>query len=160
MGSSTFTDNWDSRQIHRRKRKRLEKLDSIPGFDRKGSHKDDIVLIPAVLPLPGLGTLDFLSALLSIPDRNVFDSDAMGLVLLVLWKAGIKQFFLIDFFLNSCFCVAWVLFVDTTASSTAKSSNSTVQVTALAWIILTLNGIFIGEQSLRFLRRRGHFFRS
>ncbi len=131
----------------------------MDGFERKQENKD-IVLIPAVLPMPGLGTLDFLSALLSIPDRHVFDNDAMGLVLLVLWTSGIRRYFLVDFTLNIFFNICWVLFVDKTASSTASSKNNMHTVTSLAWLVLFLNTFFIAEQCLRFCRRRGLYFRS
>ena len=116
--------------------------------------------MPAVLPLPGLGTLDFLSALISHTGPDVFDNDAMGLVLVVMWNAGVRYYFLIDFSINVLFCIVWVLFVDRSSSNTADASNPVLFVTSLAWTVLILNIIFIIEQIIRLIGRRGGRFRS
>ena len=39
--------------------------------------RDEVYLVPAVLPLPGLGTLDFLTGLIANTGPDVFDNDAM-----------------------------------------------------------------------------------
>jgi len=51
------------------------------------------VRTPAVLPLPGLGTVDFLSSLLVKAPPTVFDNDAMAVVLRVLWNVCRSQTF-------------------------------------------------------------------
>lgn len=122
--------------------------------------RDQEILVPAVLPLPGLGTLDFLSALITHTGPDVFDNDAMGLVLVVMWEAGVRYYFLIDFFMNVAFYVIWVFFVDRTSSNTSNAENPVWIVTFLTWATLTLNCIFIGEQIIRIIGRQGKKFRS
>jgi hypothetical protein len=39
--------------------------------------RDEVYLVPAVLPLPGLGTMDFLTGLIGNTGPDVFDNDAM-----------------------------------------------------------------------------------
>jgi hypothetical protein len=154
-GSESYTDPWGEES------KVLIKQGSRSSryFSEK---KDEVILIPAVLPLPGLGTLDFLSALLAMPNigSEVFDNDAMGLVLTVLWNAGIKHYFFVDFILNIVFSSCWINFVDRSASSTSIVSNDANMVTILAWSVILINIIFTVEQGVRFFTRRGHFFRS
>lgn len=154
-GSDSYTDPWHEES------KNLLKQGST-SFRFFSEHKDEVVLIPAVLPLPGLGSLDFLSALLAMPNTGseVFDNDAMGLVLTVLWNAGIKYYFFVDFLLNVIFCSCWINFVDRSASSTSAIANDANLVTILAWSVILINIIFTVEQGIRFLTRRGHFFRS
>lgn len=154
-GSASYTDPWGGES------RNLEKQDSM--HSRFGQdYKDEIVLIPAVLPLPGLGTLDFLSALLAMPNTGaeLFDNDAMGLVLAILWNAGIKYYFFIDFFLNILFSILWIHFVDRSASSTASNSNDAQVITVLAWMVMLLNILFMAEQGVRFVTRRGNFLNS
>ncbi len=157
-GSSSFTNPWGEETSLLL----AKKTDSFRGsFETE--RKDEITLIPAVLPLPGLGTLDFLSALLSMPSAGpeVFDNDAMGLILIVLWTSGIRQYFLADFMLNILFCACWVHFVDLSASSTSRATiNGSIDVTLLAWSVILMNFIFLFKQGVRFATRRGHFFRS
>lgn len=129
-GSSTFTDPWGEETVH------LVTKQSSRIFNRfESEQKDEITLIPAVLPVPDMGTLDFISALLAMSTvgAGVFDNDAMGLILIVLWKGGIRTYFLADFVLNIVFSTCWVNFVDRTASSTAIATNNGVVVTALTW---------------------------
>ena len=116
--------------------------------------------MPAVLPFPGLGTLDFLSALIAFTGPDVFDNDAMGLVLVVMWDAGVKRYFLIDFLMNVIFCVIWVLFVDRTSANTADESNALWGVTSLAWATLLLNVVFIVIHIIRIFGRQQKLFRS
>ncbi len=122
--------------------------------------RDQEILVPAVLPLPGLGTLDFLSALITHTGPDVFDNDAMGLVLVVMWEAGVRYYFLIDFFMNVAFYVIWVFFVDRTSSNTSNVENPVWIVTFLTWATLILNCIFIMEQVIRIIGRQGKKFRS
>lgn len=122
--------------------------------------KDHEILVPAVLPLPGLGTLDFLSALISHTGPDVFDNDAMGLVLVVMWNAGVRRYFLIDFYINVAFCIVWVFFVDHSSSNTVNPENPVWAVTVLCWGTLVLNFVFMIEQVIRIVGRQGKRFRS
>lgn len=118
------------------------------------------ILVPAVLPLPGLGTLDFLSALISNTGPDVFDNDAMGLVLVVMWEAGVRIYFLIDFSVNVLFCVVWAFFVDLSSSSTMNTNNNIWKVTAFAWSTLILNCVFTVEQIVLTIGNQRKTFRS
>ncbi len=122
--------------------------------------KGQEILVPAVLPLPGLGTLDFLSALITHTGPDVFDNDAMGLVLVVMWNAGVRHYFLIDFIANIAFNIVWVFFVDRTSSNTASNYNSTFVGTILGWTVFTLNAIFLILQIIRIIGRQGQRFRT
>lgn len=122
--------------------------------------RDHETLVPAVLPLPGLGTLDFLSALICHTGPDVFDNDAMGLVLLVMWESGVRNYFLIDFSINVIFYVTWVFFVDRTSSNTMSENNPIWFVTLTTWITFCMNCFFIIEQIIRIVGRRGKRFRS
>jgi hypothetical protein len=157
-GSATFTDPWGEETVHLFKKQESQHHPFVT------ERKDEITLIPAVLPLPGLGTLDFLSALLSMPNAGpeVFDNDAMGLILIVLWKGGIRKYFLADFILNILFCTCWVHFVDRSASSTARTTHDSIAVTLLAWSVVLMNTMFLLKQCVRvrFFITKGHFFRS
>ena len=117
-------------------------------------------MVPAVLPLPGLGTLDFLSALIAHTGPDVFDNDAMGLVLVVMWNAGVRHYFLIDFVIHTIFCIVWVFFVDRTSSNTANTNNPIWEVTFLSWTALVINFIFIIEQIIKLIGRQGKRIRS
>jgi len=148
-GSSHYTNPWD------------DKLRSINQQEAyQIDPKDQEILVPAVLPLPGLGTLDFLSVLIENTGPDVFDNDAMGLVLVVMWNAGVRNYFLIDFVLNIAFYILWVLFVDRSSSNTASVEHAVWAVTFLAWAVFLANIAFTVEQSIRLTRRQGKLFRS
>ena len=127
-------------------------------FTNTEDNRDEVVLIPAVLPLPGLGTLEFLSALTSKMGPNVFDNDAMGLVLRVMWESGIKQYFWLDFTLHVAFFICWVFLVDRTAlSTTIISKPKTSGTIPLLCFACLLNCFFSFEQILRHLGRSSHY---
>ena len=79
MGSTSYTDPWyiDDSKGHIDKLD-FEELDIIKKQKRKGR----LFRTPAVLPLPGLGKMRFLGALIDNTPPSVVDNDAMGLVLL------------------------------------------------------------------------------
>ena len=129
-------------------------------LDYNAERKGQEILVPAVLPLPGLGTLDFLSALITHTGPDVFDNDAMGLVLVVMWNAGGRRYFLIDFIGNVAFSIVWVFFVDHSSSNTASENNNALIGTFLGWTVLAFNLIFLIEQIIRIIGRTGHRFRT
>jgi len=160
-GSPNFTDPWGNEKVDLYSRNRQNSRTSFKSSKQKQKqNKNEITLIPAVLPLPGLGTLDFLSALITNTGADVFDNDAMGLVLLVLWNSGISNYFMVDFVLNSIFFILWIIFLDFSASTTISSSEIDTTTLGLAWAIVGLNTIFVGEQVLRFMTRMDNFVRS
>jgi len=148
-GSSVFTDPWgDQRKKHLK-------------FTRSEENRDEVILVPAVLPLPGLGTLQFLSALTSNMGPNIFDNDAMGLVLRVMWESGIQYYFWLDFTLHVVFFICWVFLVDRTSISTSQFMDPTAWGTSLLpWLVLGLNSFFCFEQTVRYIGSGRQFFRS
>lgn len=158
-GSRNFTDPWGEEKIGSYYRDKINTRVSFKSSKQK-QNKNEITLIPAVLPLPGLGTLDFLSALITNTGADVFDNDAMGLVLVVLWNSGISNYFMVDVILNSIFFVLWIIFLDYSASTTVSSSEINKSALGLAWAIVGFNTIFVVEQILRFMTRMENFVRS
>ena len=124
-------------------------------------NKDEIFRVPAVLPLPGLGSFEFLSLLTTETNSNMFDNDAMGLVLNVMRNSGVRRYFLADFILYIVLFVCWVLLVDSSAHSTSSSGNFDWPVKTLIVIVLMLNTLLFTEEFIQsnFLRRREHFRR-
>lgn len=130
-------------------------------FTRSEENRDEVILVPAVLPLPGLGTLQFLSALTSNMGPNIFDNDAMGLVLRVMWESGIQYYFWLDFTLHVVFFICWVFLVDRTSISTSQFMDPTAWGTSLLpWLVLGLNSFFCFEQTVRYIGSGRQFFRS
>jgi hypothetical protein len=66
--------------------------------------------------------MKFLAALIDKMPPSVFDKDAMGLVLRVMWKDHIRFFFLADVVLIIVLYALWIVYLDWTAS-TAESST-------------------------------------
>jgi len=125
------------------------------------------VRTPAVLPLPGLGTVDFLSSLLVKAPPTVFDNDAMAVVLRVLWNvcrsqtfgsllflsvfnrshhlfAGcfqnhIKKYFILDLSLYIIFFVLWIFIVDRKTSSPDATDSTVIGAAA---VVFLLNSLF------------------
>jgi len=152
-GSSVFTDPWGG------SRKKIVRNNW--NFTSIEQNRDEVLLVPAILPLPGLGTLRFLSALTSNMGPKVFDNDAMGVVLRVMWESGIKRYFWLDFTLHVAFFICWVYLVDRTASSTATIANPTSWgAPLLPWLVLGLNSFFCIEQTVRYIGSGRQIFRS
>ena len=104
--------------------------------------KEGVVRIPAVLPLPGLGSLAFISVLIREMPPNVFDNDAMGLVLRVLWNSEVKLFFLWDFSAFVVYYICWIIFIDFSATSTYEDHQKTNN-SMLAYALLIFNSCFV-----------------
>jgi hypothetical protein len=112
-----------------------------------------------VLPLPGLGEMKFLAALIDKMPPSVFDNDAMGLVLRVMWKDHIRFFFLADVVLFLVLYALWIVYVDWTASTAESSSGMTASENIVALALLVVNSIFGLKEIIQsdMFRRRSYF---
>jgi WD40 repeat protein len=105
--------------------------------------KSGVSRTAAVLPLPGLGEMDFLATLLSNASVDVFDNGPMALVLRVLWKDHIRVYFYLDFSLFIIFYFCWVALNEVVAdtSPAAKYGSSCTEI-VLGLATLVLNTLF------------------
>lgn len=154
-GSMFFADPWSTQNEARRQ---LEKSATTSKYiPRGGSFRT-----PAVLPLPGLGDMDFLASLLASAPPDVFDNDAMALVLRVLWKSYIRQYFYLDFCLFLVFYICWIILVETGIASggpTELPDPSTATISVLA--VFAFNTIFAAKELVESrYGRRTMYFRS
>jgi hypothetical protein len=139
MGSSSYTDPWQ-KPSSRNGLKNLELEDA--SFPKSSGRKASMYRTPAVLPLPGLGEMKFLAALIDKMPPSVFDNDAMGLVLRVMWKDHIRFFFLADVFLFLVLYALWIVYVDWTASTADSSSGMSPSENIIALALLAVNSLF------------------
>ena len=86
--------------------------------------------------------MKFLSALIDKMPPSVFENDAMGLVLRVMWKDHIRFFFLADVILFIVLYALWIVYVDWTASATASSSGMSISEYIIALAMLVINSLF------------------
>ena len=111
---------------------------------------------PMVLPLPGVCSLPFLSAVVSKVPVEVFNHDILGLILDELWFNGTRTIFLVDFL---CFLLLFAsssaLFVLHAAATKSEDddmtcywNNSDMQILGLCLAVFTLNVLF-GVRELR-----------
>ena len=141
-GSDSLADPWGTAQNPREVLKRSKKASAIEQSEVLGV---EIFRTPAVLPLKGLGSLEFLSALLRSAPPEAFDNDAMGIVLRVMWYSHVQKYFLVDFFIFIIFFILWVLYTSWTSSSTYHSGPLHKQEWAailIAALVLILNTLF------------------
>lgn len=156
MGSDSYVDPWSMKHIG--------KL----GFDdmeiiKKKKRKGTLYRIPAVLPLPGLGRMRFLGALIDNTHPAVFENDAMGLVLRVMWYYHLRKWFLLDVCVYLAFYALWIVYVDWTASTTARASGGMeTSEGAIAVTLLVLNSLYALKEAVQSARsgRRAAYFRS
>lgn len=119
---------------------------------------------PAVLPLPGLGRMDFLQKLLVNAPPTVFDNLSMAVVLRVLWKDHIRKWFVLDFTLYAIFYVLWILLVDATSTTILASSlgmsaeDRKLYVLIVSAFTLVFNTLFAIKELVQsdYGRRRGY----
>ena len=111
---------------------------------------------PAVLPLPGMGRMDFLSSLLVNAPPTVFDNDAMAVVLRVLWKNHIQKYFIFDLILYITFFILWIVLVDFNSARSEPVSLFSVQLVASA--VFIFNALFAVKELVQsdFGRRPGY----
>lgn len=106
-GHTTYHDPWPADVFQGRMQ--LEKgAKSTRYFPCGGS-----IRTPAVLPLPGLGNMSLLANLLVSSPAEVFDNDAMALVLRVLWKHYIRRYYYFDFCVFVTYYLCWIALVET-----------------------------------------------
>ena len=97
-----------------------------------------VMRTPAVLPLPGLGSMQFLSSLLDKAPATVFDNDAMAVVLRVLWKTEVRKYFILDLTLYVVFYILWILLVDAKSAQSDETSASYTLGVAVAVFSLSI----------------------
>lgn len=154
--SPSTTDPWDS--IEKDNRPDVLKMISWATPEADQHEKK---LTPAVLPLPGLGDMEFLSALLLNASADVFANAAMGLVLRVLWTDHIRIFFYMDFFVCICFYVCWVALVESIVRSDSWGDGTDAPTQGLAIVAIMLNTLFgVKEMVEARLGRRSSYFKN
>ncbi|KAI2510727.1 hypothetical protein MHU86_3675 [Fragilaria crotonensis] len=153
-GSASYTDPWKvppSRRLERAKKSKNLYVE----YDRAR-----LLRTPAVLPLPGLGSLSFLSSLLKKMPPTAFDNVAMGLVLRVMWDDYIWILFQIDLIVFLFYCGLWVCLVDWTSSTTSAVGDSLSGLErVMAVVMLVLNTVFAAKElrQSRFGRRLAYW---
>jgi WD40 repeat protein len=140
-GSASFTDPWKTSPT-----RSLERIKSIKNF-RIDFDDACLVRTPAILPLPGLGTLKFLSSLLYKTPPTVFDNPAMGLVLRVMWGDYIKLYFLLDLIIFLFYGALWVCLIEWTSATTSFPGESLKGVEkTMSIIMIVFNTIFAAKE--------------
>lgn len=116
---------------------------------------------PAVLPLPNLGTMKFLSALLLKAPPTVFDNEAMGLVLRVMWQNHMRKYFIVDTIIFVLYFILWIVLLDSTSASSTERSSVSVPQRVVAVTIMVLNSVYAVKELIQSdLGRRSKYFRS
>lgn len=100
----------------------------------------------AVLPFPGLGTMSFLSALVSKAPATAFDNEAMALVLRVMWQNHIRKYFIIDTIFFFSYFFLWIFLIDSRSSATVNPSSASMSEKIVAITILALNTLFFVKE--------------
>lgn len=106
-----------------------------------------VMRTPAVLPLPGLGSMQFLSSLLVKAPPTVFDNDAMALILRVLWKNHIQKYFIFDLILYIIFFCCWIVLVDAKASG--PNSKGVEFELGIGISVFVLNAVFAAKEMVQ-----------
>lgn len=107
--------------------------------------------------------MSFLGALIDNTPPSVFDNDAMGLVLRVMWNYHLRRWFLLDFLVYAVFYALWIVYVDWTASTTSRPSGEIgTSERTIAGTLLALNTLFGLKEAAQSARsgRRAAYFRS
>jgi Ion transport protein len=136
-GSTSFNDPWS---IEREEVNNLEKSVISSRYLPGGGS----VRTPAVLPLPGLGSMSLLASLLSSAPADVFDNDAMALVLRVLWENYIRRYYYFDFCLFVAFYISWIVLVEmaSVSDSSVLPPEEVSIVSVLVVIVMSFNTLF------------------
>lgn len=115
---------------------------------------------PAVLPIPGLGSMYFLSMLVARAPATAFDNEAMGIVIRVMWQGYIRKFFLLDTVVFLLYYGLWIFLVEQSAGADVRSRGERKAHTATALIVLILNSIFAFKELVQsdLGHRPGYFF--
>jgi hypothetical protein len=117
-----------------------------------------VIRTPAVLPLPGLGSMQFLSSLLVKAPPTVFDNEAMALVLRVLWKNHIQKYFILDLTLYLIFFSLWIILVDSKSSASNQNPRADTFQMAISIAVFSLNSLFALKELVQsdWGRRQGY----
>jgi len=138
-GSNSWVNPWTRTPAGRNK---LEKAATSAKLVTKGG----TLRTPAVLPLPGLGEMDFLSCLLKHAPQEAFDNEALAVVLRVLWQKHIRKYYYLDCCLYLMFYISWVVLVETVEDS----KHSDIQVDdpgmVLVFIVVGFNALFNAKE--------------
>lgn len=117
--------------------------------------------IPAVLPVPGLGSMSFLSALVARAPPTAFDNEAMGIVLQVMWQYHIRWYYVIDTVVFICYYALWILLIEFSATKPAGADELSTADTYIAGTILVINSLFAVKEIVQSnLGRRPGYFQS
>jgi WD40 repeat protein len=141
-GSKRYTDPWSV--PHEGGRQLERSATSTKLISRGGS-----VRTPAILPLPGLGDMDFLASLLASAPHDVFDSDALALVLRVLWENHIRRYYYVDCCLFAVFYMSWIVLVELVTVSASESPvelNNPSASTAMVLVVVSFNTLFAAKE--------------
>lgn len=138
-GSPLYTDPWIETGAERRQLARSRTSSKL--VLRGGS-----IRTPAVLPVPGLGNIDFLSSLLRVSRADVFDNDAMAVVLRVLWRHHIRKFYYIDCCFFASFYLSWIVFLELVTTSEITNTMNPRTTPTLALVIISLNTMFAAKE--------------
>lgn len=113
-----------------------------------------------MLPLPNLGSMKFLSALLLKAPPTAFDNEAMGLVLRVMWQNHIRKYFIVDTIIFLLYFILWIVLVDSTSASSTELSSVSVPQRVVAVIIMVLNSVYAAKELIQsdLGRRSGYFW--
>jgi hypothetical protein len=134
------------------------KIGLVKQFERSRGH---IALTPAVLPLPSLGDLEFLSSLLVNAPPNAFDNDAMALVLGVMWRDHVRKYFVVDCLVFVAYYASWVVLLELMFTSTSSSipPGTNAPVSVLSLVVVGLNSLFLSKEIIQsgFCRRKRYF---
>lgn len=145
IGSSSYTDPWLDRAQSGRY---LEKTATSTDLGRK--NREYITRTPAVLPLPGLGDMDFLASLLMFAPLEVFENEAMAVVVRVVWYNHVQKFFFLDCIVFTIYYICWVALVELTFSSEdAYKFNEQYAVSWMAWLTIFFNSLFAVKEIMQ-----------
>eukprot|EP00934_Nitzschia_sp_Nitz4_P009346 Nitzschia sp. Nitz4//scaffold208_size52459//21883//26692//NITZ4_006812-RA/size52459-snap-gene-0.6-mRNA-1//-1//CDS//3329541657//9336//frame0 len=143
--SSTYLDPWNMQ----------------PVAEPPGDYEAKLTRIPAVLPLPGLGSMSFLSSLVARAPPTAFDNEAMGVVLRVMWERHIRTIYIVDTIVFVCYYGLWIAVVESTAVNLAESDEDNRRVNiAMAAALMTVNSLFAVKECVQsdLGRRPGYFY--
>lgn len=128
----------------------LDPWRDYPSLKDFGEDEGKISRIPAVLPIPGLGTMDFLSALLANAPAAAFDTEAMDTVLKVLWKEHIRKIYIVDTVLFIFYFGLWVLLIERSAVALAEddSVQDETSTAAIAMSVIAFNTLFATKEMI------------
>lgn len=144
-GNNSYTDPWS--KSHESVNKIEQRLSSV-----KMVKQDGMMRTPAVLPLPGLGDMGLLACLLASAPPEVFDADAMGIVLRVLWHDHIRIYYHIDCILFVIYYGCWVALIERTLAweeGFFSSQNMMMYVVTCFNTLFTLKELMEGRYGTR-----------